>query len=89
MYRVGLPGWKLAGRLGLPLLYRVDVVHDADAGVYVATSPDVRGLVAEAATFDELFREVQAGASELIGERLPRPGVALRAAWSGALPVPA
>lgn len=90
MYRVGRPGWRLAYALGVALLYRVDVTYDAEAGVYVATSPDVHGLVAEAATFDALFREVEAGAEELVGARL-RPhadGRMLRGAWSGALPVP-
>ncbi len=28
MYRVGFPGWKLAGRMGVTLLYRVNVLHD-------------------------------------------------------------
>ena len=28
MYRVGLPGWKLAARLNLPLSLRVDVHYD-------------------------------------------------------------
>lgn len=51
-------------RLGATLIY-VDVTRDEEAGVYVATSPDVRGLVAEAPTFDELFQEVEAGVDEL------------------------
>ncbi|TAN09446.1 MAG: DUF1902 domain-containing protein [Burkholderiaceae bacterium] len=90
MYRVGRPGWRLAYRLGATLLYRVNVARDVEAGVYIATSPDVRGLVAEAATFDELFREVEAGADELIGSQLRARsgGVALLGAWGGSVPVP-
>lgn len=83
MYRVGRLGWRLAFKLGATLIYRVDVVRDVEAGVYVATSPDVRGLVAEASTMDDLFREVDAGAEELIGSQL-RAGanvVNLRGVW--------
>lgn len=90
MYRVGFPGWKLAGRMGVTLLYRVNVLHDPEAGVYVATSPDLRGLVAEAPTFDELFREVHAGADELIRDQVvPARPAAIRAAWSNVAACPA
>ena len=70
MLRVGSPGWQPAGRLGATLVYRVDVLHDPEAGMYVATSPDLRGLVAEAPTMDELSREVHAGADELIRDQV-------------------
>lgn len=90
MYRVGFPGWKLAGRFGVTLVFRVDVLHDSEAGVYVATSPDLRGLVAEAPTLDELFREVYAGADELVGDQvLPARPDAIRAAWSDVAACPA
>lgn len=39
-YRVGLPGWKLVARLGLPLKALVDVMYDPEAQVYVATCDD-------------------------------------------------
>lgn len=82
MYRVGRLGWKVFGRLGVTLLYRVDVMQDAVAGVFIATSRDVPGLVAEAPSFDALFREVQAGAEELLSDQLRRKrhGV-LMGAW--------
>ncbi len=90
MFRVGFPGWKLAVRLGATLVFRVDVLHDAEAGVYVATSPDLRGLVAEAATIDDLFREVHAGAEELIRDQvMPARAGAIRAAWSDVAACPA
>lgn len=82
MYRVGRPGWKVFGRFGATLVYRVDVMHDAEAGVYIATSRDVPGLVAEAPNFDELFREVQAGAEELLADQLhQRRHGSLMGAW--------
>lgn len=65
-YRVGLPGWKLAARARLPMSLRVEVLRDDEAGVFVATSPDLAGLVAEAATLDELVKEVNAGVHDLI-----------------------
>lgn len=83
MYRVGFPGWRVAASLGATLVFRVDVLHDQEAGVFVATSPDIRGLVAEAATIEELFHEVRSGAEMLLIEQLPAPRArSVRAAWS-------
>lgn len=84
MYRVGFPGWTVAGRF-MPLLFRLEILHDEEAGVYVATSPDVRGLVAEAATLEELFKEVHQGADILIGEKLHKPAAKAVVAWDGAI----
>lgn len=84
MYRVGFPGWTVVGRF-VPLLFRLEVIRDEAAGVFVGTSPDVRGLVAEAATLDELFKEVHHGAGVLIGEKLQRPAGRAVAAWDGAI----
>lgn len=83
MYRVGFPGWRLAASLGVTLVFRVDVLHDQEAGVFVATSPDIRGLVAEAPTLEELFHEVNGGADMLLGEQIRVPKAPnVRAAWS-------
>ena len=83
MYRVGFPGWKIAAALGVTLVFRVDVLLDKDAGVFLATSPDIRGLVAEAATLEALFKEVGHGADMLLSDQLhsPKPS-SIRAAWS-------
>lgn len=83
MYRVGFPGWKIAAALGITLVFRVDVLQDEEAGVFVATSPDLNGLVAEAPSLEALFKEVGHGADMLLGEqfRAPKPAV-FRAAWS-------
>lgn len=84
MYRVGFPGWKLAARLGVPLLLRVEVMHDDAAGVFVATSPDLRGLVAEAPTIDGLFRAVYDCTDMLLEDCLKVPPKRKPlAAWSG------
>ncbi len=44
----------------------VQAQWDAEAGVWVASSDDVPGLVAEAVSLDELFRELQALVPELL-----------------------
>ncbi|TRM53235.1 DUF1902 domain-containing protein [Achromobacter sp. LC458] len=57
MYRVGLPFWKQVARAGLRVSFRVDVSYDKEAQVYLATSPDLKGFIVEAASMDELARE--------------------------------
>ena len=86
MYRVGNPFWRFLAKLGMPLIVRVDVLFDQEAGVYVATSPDLRGLVAEAKTKDELISAVYDCVDLLLENELHQP---LKhkplAAWSGEL----
>lgn len=72
-YRVGLPGWKMVARARIPVSLRVDVIRDDEAKVYVATSPDLAGLVAEAATLDELVRAIDAGIKDLMEDYLRQP----------------
>lgn len=66
MYRVGLPGWKLASKLGVPVRLRVNIRHDLEANVYWADSPDLDGLVVEAHTLDEIKAEALAAAGVLL-----------------------
>lgn len=65
MYRVGFPGWKLAARVGLPVTFRVQVMHDDEVNRYWARSPDLDGLVVEAETLDQLRDEVRSAAEML------------------------
>lgn len=58
-YRLGWPMGKAMARIGVPTLIRVNVIRDEEAGVYVGTSFDLRGLVIEAGTFEELVREAE------------------------------
>jgi predicted RNase H-like HicB family nuclease len=84
MYRVGFPLWKVAARLGVPMIIRLDVVRDKEAGVLIATSPDLRGLVAEAKTLEELFRAVNDCTDMLMEDELRQPlKHRPRAAWPG------
>ena len=58
MYRLGWIFANLLAKLGIPLLIKVEIIHDDEANVYIATSSDLIGLVVEAETLDELQKEV-------------------------------
>ena len=86
MYRVGLPFWKLAARLGVPLLIRIQVMHDHEANVYIATSTDLAGLIAEAPNLEELMLSVHDCADMLIEHALHQPlKRSAKAAWDGTI----
>ena len=70
MYRVGFPGWKLAARLGVPVLMRVDVYFDAESKSFWAKSPHLDGLVVSGETLDELRTEVRSAAQALLELKL-------------------
>ena len=65
-YTVGYPFWRLFARYGYTLRIRVDVVRDYEAGYYVATSQDLRGLVCEAETMDVITDEIRRAANVLL-----------------------
>ena len=76
MYRVGLPGWKTAAKLGVSLLLRIEIVRDEESGTFWARSPDLDGLVVSGATLDEVQSESIAAAEVLLALQLdkrPRP----------------
>lgn len=77
MYRVGFPFWKVLARHGVPVTLRVRITRDDEAGVYVASSPDLDGLVVEAKSLDELRTEALGAASVLLdlavdGDKSPK-----------------
>ena len=57
MYRIRWPFAQVFGRLGVPLVIKVYVRFDKEAGVFVGVSHDIPGLVVEAATLDDLLKE--------------------------------
>ena len=57
MYPLRFPLSSLLGSMGVPLLIKVEIICDKEAQVYVATSPDIQGLVVEADSLDEVKRE--------------------------------
>ena len=46
--------------------YKINVLWDDEAGVWVATSDDIPGLVLESGSFDALLERVRFAAPELI-----------------------
>ncbi len=65
-YRIGFIGWKVAAKLGFRMTAIIKVLHDDEAGVFVATSPSIKNLIVEAKTLDELVREVNFVAEDLL-----------------------
>lgn len=72
MYRLGWPFAFFFASMGLPLVIKVEIFHDDEASVYVATSQDLKGLIVEAETLDELEKEVIALAPELLAFNNPK-----------------
>lgn len=57
-YRLSWPFSHALAAIGVPVLIKVSVIHDREAGVYVGTSRDLPALVVEADSLDQLAREV-------------------------------
>ena len=69
-YPAGWPLWQAVGRAGFPIGVRVKVFKDEEAGVFVALESNLPGLVAEAATMDELVQNLHSGIQDLLEEYL-------------------
>jgi len=72
MYRLGWPFSAFFSKIGMSLLIKVEIIHDDEANVYVATSSDLKGLVVEAETLDELEKEVLDLAPQLLELDTPK-----------------
>lgn len=88
MYRVGFPFWKVAARLNVPLLVKLEVVHDREARVFIVTSPDLRGLVVEApddTSAEDMHKEIHGCVQMLMDEMLSQTPKApsVTTAWPG------
>lgn len=70
MYMAGWPFWTVFARRGARILFRVRIEHDSEASVYIASSPDLKGLVVEAETLDELKREAEDCIAMLMDEHV-------------------
>ena len=68
---LGIPGWKVWAFLGLPVAIYVDVLRDDEAGVYVATSKHVKGLVIEADSLDGIKSEMEKALFDLLSVNYP------------------
>lgn len=65
-YRIGLPFWKIAYKFGFTLIFRVVIHKDNENKVYWCKSPDLPGLIAKMPTIEELIKEVNIIAEELL-----------------------
>ncbi|MFI3156798.1 MAG: DUF1902 domain-containing protein [Methylococcaceae bacterium] len=72
MYRLGRPFATLFSEMEMPLLIKVEIIHDDEANVYVATRSDLKGLVIEAETLDKLKKEVLKLAPQLLAFDNPK-----------------
>ena len=66
MYPLNWPLSKVMGAIGIPLLIKIEVSYDADAKVYFASSPTVKGLNIEADSLDDVKKEVELTLPELL-----------------------
>lgn len=65
-YPFSYPLARWVSKLGITLTIRINVVEDSEAGVYVATSPDIEGLVIESETFHGLRQEINEAIPNLL-----------------------
>ena len=68
---IGRPGWQLWAYLGLPVRVDIDVQHDDEAGVYVAQGRNIRGLVVESASLDDVLRDVELVLPDILNDNYP------------------
>ena len=66
MYRLSWPLARFLASMGVPLLVKIEILYDPEATVYVATSPDLKGLIVEADSLDEIRTEVANLVPELL-----------------------
>lgn len=58
-YPISYPLAGLFAKLGASIIIRVDLIRDEQASVLVATSPDIKGLVLEVETYEQLQAELK------------------------------
>lgn len=74
-YPVGWPFWKKVANAGFPIRVNVSVIRDEEAGIYVACNSNLKGLVAEAPTLDELRVNIEAATADLLAHYLHKAPV--------------
>lgn len=61
-YRAGLPGWRIAGRLGFTLVYHYRVLFDASCRRFIGVCPVLRRLLAEGDSIAEIKDVIEGSA---------------------------
>lgn len=54
------------------MISRIDVMRDGEAGVYIATSKQIEGLVIEADSLDGIKTEIQMALDDLLDVNYPQ-----------------
>ena len=65
-YRIGLPFWKLACKMGFTPSFRIIIHKDPKQNVYWCESNDLKEVISEMPSIEELIREVNNIAEELL-----------------------
>lgn len=68
-YRMGWPLWKLFAKFGATIVISVKVFEDKKAGVLIATSPDLPGLICEEKHLTDLKESIEVCAVALLEEQ--------------------
>ena len=66
MYPAGVIGWKVAARLGLPIVVKFQIGFDEEAKVHLGRSVNLKGVHAEGETLEELFENIKAATSDIL-----------------------
>ena len=65
-YPAGWPLWQILAKSGVPIRVTAKVLFDDEAKVFIACESNLRGLVAEAPTIDELKKNLDSAARDLL-----------------------
>ena len=66
MYPAGVFGWKVAARLGLPIVVKYQISFDKEANVHIGHSVNLKGIFAEGETIDELFENIKLATEDML-----------------------
>jgi len=68
-YPISWFGARLLAKLKVNLSVRVKVEFDPEANVYIASSPDLTGLILEAETVEEMINEIAEWVPNLLNDQ--------------------
>lgn len=66
MYPAGVIGWKVAARLGLPIVVKYQIGFDKEANVHIGHSVNLKGIFVEGETLDELFNNIRLATEDIL-----------------------
>lgn len=75
-YCLGWPFGSFVASLGVRTVIRIEVVRDDEAGVFVGTSRDLRGLVVEADSLEGVLNEARLVIPDLLRKPVGNDAIA-------------